>query len=336
MKGVFTCLWIYFHIIDCCSLQDHGYIDNAFLSCQTNDTCEAECYRGFIFPSGKTKTVYSCQQDLSGILSSCIRIPTVHIEYMATWIFINIPPKACDDISLLLNHTETVLEDVLRLCNTTAVDFNMTFSYRTLAFTVSTIFTGKYYSFKSTAILNKCVSLHLGYIKNQTSPLIISILDTITCLNETYNYTLVNDWHISDLQRQCPSGTEVKNVTVFQSKEDNIEYYCHSETNEISTDSSKTTSFQNSTIVATSLTVNNNTPANFTVYLAAPILGIAFLFVIISTMLCYKMRSRALRRQQTYQTILNINDKQANELTNDFHNYDVMTFTENSIEFSRY
>ena len=72
------------------------------------------------------------------------------------------------------------------------------------------------------------MSLHLGYIKNQTSPLIISILDNITRLNETYNYTLWNDWHISDLQIQCPSGTEVKNVTVFQSKEDNIEYYCHS------------------------------------------------------------------------------------------------------------
>ena len=63
-------------------------------------------------------------------------IPTVHIEYMATWNFINILPKECDDISLLLNHTEAVLEDVLRLCNTTAVDFNMTFSYRTFAFMV--------------------------------------------------------------------------------------------------------------------------------------------------------------------------------------------------------
>lgn len=67
---------------------------------------------------------------------SSLGIPTVHIEYMATWKFINIPPIECDDISLLLNHTEAVLEDVLRLCNTTAVDFNMTFSYRTLVFTV--------------------------------------------------------------------------------------------------------------------------------------------------------------------------------------------------------
>ena len=67
---------------------------------------------------------------------SILGIPTVIIEYMATWIFFNIPATACDDISLLLNHTETVLEDVLRLCNTTAVDFNMTFSYRTFAFKV--------------------------------------------------------------------------------------------------------------------------------------------------------------------------------------------------------
>ena len=89
-----------------------------------------------------------------------------------------------------------------------------------------TIFTGKYNNFTSTADLNQCVSMHLEYIKNQTSPLIRSILDNITCMNETLNYTLWNDWHISDRQEHCPTGTEVKNVTVSQSNEDNIEYYC--------------------------------------------------------------------------------------------------------------
>ena len=89
-----------------------------------------------------------------------------------------------------------------------------------------TIFTGTYYNFTSTAVLESCVALHLDYIENQTSPLIRSILDNITCMNETLNYTLRNDWHISDRQEHCPIGTEVKNVTVSQSNEDNIEYYC--------------------------------------------------------------------------------------------------------------
>lgn len=47
-------------------------------------------------------------------------------------------------------------------------------------------------------------------------------------------------------------------------------------------------------------------------------------------------RSRAFKRQSIYQTILTINDDQANELTNDSHNYDVMAFRENSSENSRY
>ena len=65
--------------VDCCSVQNYGYVDNAFLSCQTSDTCEAQCYRGYIFPTGKTKTNYSCQQDRLGIAPSCKRISTLII-----------------------------------------------------------------------------------------------------------------------------------------------------------------------------------------------------------------------------------------------------------------
>lgn len=36
---------------------------------------------------------------------SSLGIPTVMIEYMATWIFINTPATDCDDMSLLLNYT---------------------------------------------------------------------------------------------------------------------------------------------------------------------------------------------------------------------------------------
>lgn len=89
-----------------------------------------------------------------------------------------------------------------------------------------TIFTGTYYNFTSTSVLESCVALHLDYIRNQTSPLIRSILDDISYMNETLNYTLRIDWQISDRQEHCPAGTEVKNVNVSQSNEYNIEYYC--------------------------------------------------------------------------------------------------------------
>lgn len=36
-------------------------VENVFILCSTNNTCIAECYREYIFPSGNTKEPYSCQ-----------------------------------------------------------------------------------------------------------------------------------------------------------------------------------------------------------------------------------------------------------------------------------
>lgn len=55
---------------------------------------------------------------------------------MAAWKFHDIPAKECENISLLLNQTEAVLKEVVRLCNTMAVDCNITFTYQTLTFMV--------------------------------------------------------------------------------------------------------------------------------------------------------------------------------------------------------
>lgn len=49
-------------------------VDNGLISCFTNNTCIAECYRGYIFPSGNTKQSYSCQNvNLTLMLSTCKR-----------------------------------------------------------------------------------------------------------------------------------------------------------------------------------------------------------------------------------------------------------------------
>lgn len=49
-------------------------VDNGLMSCFTNNTCIAECYQGYIFPSGYTKESYSCQNgNLTPMLSTCKR-----------------------------------------------------------------------------------------------------------------------------------------------------------------------------------------------------------------------------------------------------------------------
>ena len=58
------------------------------------------------------------------------------IEYKASWIFNNIPPKECDNISTLLSQSKDMGEEMLIFCNTSAVDVNITLRYETLAFTV--------------------------------------------------------------------------------------------------------------------------------------------------------------------------------------------------------
>lgn len=47
-------------------------VENGYLSCFTNNSCIAQCFRRYIFPSGNTKESYSCQnENLTLMLSTC-------------------------------------------------------------------------------------------------------------------------------------------------------------------------------------------------------------------------------------------------------------------------
>ena len=87
-------------------------------------------------------------------------------------------------------------------------------------------FQGTYYNFISTEVLQTCLSGQLEYLNNQTLHFFGLIFNNITCEYRRINHTLKTDWHISDRQEHCPTGTEVKNVTVIGSNADSIEYYC--------------------------------------------------------------------------------------------------------------
>lgn len=62
-------------IADCCSADINTAVDNAFVSCSTNVSCKAKCYRGYIFFSGYTYEDYNCQNGVwIPMLSSCKRM----------------------------------------------------------------------------------------------------------------------------------------------------------------------------------------------------------------------------------------------------------------------
>ena len=63
-------------------------------------------------------------------------IPIVSLEYSAIWEFQKVPPSECDCIYTMLNNSEEMIEDVLRLCNSMPVHVNMTFTFITIRTTV--------------------------------------------------------------------------------------------------------------------------------------------------------------------------------------------------------
>lgn len=73
------CILIYWCIFtalaSCCSVNEFNIAaDNAFITCLTNVSCEAGCYRGYIFPNGQTNESYICQEGLwTPMVSTCKR-----------------------------------------------------------------------------------------------------------------------------------------------------------------------------------------------------------------------------------------------------------------------
>lgn len=59
---------------DCCSAGDFSRdVENAFVSCTTNISCDAKCYLCYIFPTGSREGSYDCQNAVwKPLLLTCI------------------------------------------------------------------------------------------------------------------------------------------------------------------------------------------------------------------------------------------------------------------------
>lgn len=70
--------WIFFFVamVNCCSFQEiNSIVDNAFISCMTNVSCNASCCRSYIFSNGYIHQSYSCMNGgWKPELSSCKRM----------------------------------------------------------------------------------------------------------------------------------------------------------------------------------------------------------------------------------------------------------------------
>lgn len=136
-------------------------VDNGLMSCFTNNTCIAECYRGYIFPSGNTKESYSCQNgNLTPMLSTCKRIPVVNVTYSAIWTSAEIVTSTCSNISSRLDNVKEVLEETLSgNCRLLNIKSTVMLTYSLFAFKVL-----KFASFKYMYTYN-CLNIFLGILR---------------------------------------------------------------------------------------------------------------------------------------------------------------------------
>lgn len=229
---------------DCCSLDVNMTVDNAFISCPTNWSCTAECYRGFIFPSGSTKEYSSCQNGVwAPMLSSCKRNPLVFVHYSAIWRLTDVLPSKCPNISTRLDKFKDMLEKTLaENCQELDVNATVQFTFSFLTFQVQANFKAEYHNFTSFHILNVCIDYNIDTFPNLQ--VITSIFESVTCEHLTrINYSLFKNLHVLEKQYTCLHEMELHNLTT--SEKINNTQYCDTAT--ITVLATETTQFSMST-----------------------------------------------------------------------------------------
>nr|XP_034332902.1 uncharacterized protein LOC105342612 isoform X2 [Crassostrea gigas] len=282
-----------------CSVNDFDIAaDNAVITCMTNVSCEAGCYRGYIFPNGRTNESYICQDELwTPVISTCKPIPEVSVKYAVTWVFSEVVPYQCGNITAKFNDSKEILEETFAsVCNT--INGTIFFTYSTLAFTITATFTAKYNNFSNWNVLEKCKTLT---IKSFTKlPVIKTIFDNVSCNDSHLNHTILKEFRIEDSHEQCSNGMEIHNVT--RTSGGTFGVYCDfivaKTTTEMTEDVNNTSILS---ILKRNTSVTETTKFNITkkaglalrsiIYIAAAAAGIVILIaVIIIGFVCHQKR----------------------------------------------
>ncbi|XP_061167510.1 uncharacterized protein LOC133176403 [Saccostrea echinata] len=140
----------------CCS-QDlvESLVENAHVSCPSNDSCTAECYRGYILSNGEKRKIFNCQNNTWSTTTlvcklclflhdSLTGIPVVSIKYYTIWDLDGLP-KYCNNetmhnnISQRLEDSKQSLEkQFINICKFLNIEVNVNFTFSFRSFEVGT------------------------------------------------------------------------------------------------------------------------------------------------------------------------------------------------------
>lgn len=285
-------------LASCCSVNEFNIAaDNAFITCMTNVSCEAGCYRGYIFPNGQTNESYICQEGLwTPMVSTCKPIPEVSVKYAATWVFSEVLPYQCGNITAEFNKSKEILEETFAsLCKT--INGTIFFTYSTLAFTISAKFTAKYTNFTNWNALEKCKSLTITSFTHLS--IVQTIFDNVSCGESNLNYTILKDLYIEASLEKCSNGMEIHNVT---SSNGTFDVYCDfivAETTTEMTEELNATSIMSIlkyTTVTETKKFNTNTKVGLAlrsiIYIAGAAGGVILIVLLIIGFVCHQKRKK--------------------------------------------
>lgn len=278
--------------------------DNAALTCMTNVSCEVGCYRGYIFPNGRTNESYICQDGLwTPVISTCKPIPEVSVKYAVTWAFSDVLPFICQNITAKFNNSKELLEEAfVSLCK--SINRTIFFTYSMLSFTITAKFTAKYNNFTNWNALEKCKTLTITSFANLS--IVKTIFENVSCGESNLNHTILKELFIEDSHEQCSNGREIHNVT---SSDGTFEVYCDFNVAETTTEMNKelNTASIMSMLTNTSSTTGTTklnsikTPKvglvlKSIIYIAAAAGGIILVSIITICLVCHKKRNNSLKR----------------------------------------
>ncbi|XP_065928005.1 uncharacterized protein [Magallana gigas] len=299
--------WCIFTVLaSSCSVNEFDIAaDNAVITCMTNVSCEAECYRGYIYPNGRTNESYICQDGLwTPVISTCKPIPEVSVKYAVTWVFSDVLPYICQNITAKFNNSKELLEEAFAsLCK--SINRTIFFTYSTLSFTITAKFTATYNNFTNWNVLEKCKTLTITSFANLS--IVKTIFENVSCGESNLNHTILKELFIEDSHEQCSNGREIHSVT---SSDGTFEVYCDFNVAETTTEMNKelTTASIMSMLTNTSSTTGTTklntikTPKvglvlKSIIYIAAAAAGgIILVSIITICLVCHKKRNNSLKR----------------------------------------
>ncbi|XP_078336558.1 uncharacterized protein LOC111101078 isoform X3 [Crassostrea virginica] len=222
-----------------CPREELDRVENAHLACLTDYFCEAECYRGYIFPTGYTKANFTCQDgQWTPRIIPCKRIPVTAIQ-LETVLRFNLDPYRCNKTLQNFKYYSKYFENIWDSCNEKN-DMNFTFHFynerredepsKDSYYYANFGFLAEFTNYTSNYTLSSClVSVCSTFLFNIRYKM-ITALRYGACENKSVSADLIFYYpRLETKYQHCPQGLEVNNITFIDPSyyfRKRIEFFC--------------------------------------------------------------------------------------------------------------